>query len=830
MCYIVYIFRKLIEAHYSRGSMVKSFIKIAVFILFFIAFVFPQSVAAKEEIDISVQYGIDGKVQIGKGFPMEITLTNKGEDLSGDLVIYSNPNYRSEGNIVVPIELPTGEEKVVNVSIPGQVENYYSNPQSSKNSLIRFYKGGWKDGEEIKGAMGKKVNPSFFPENRLVLGVLSDSPDSLNYLKLSKYNAESIELITLKEDDIPNDATGLEMFDVLLINDFNLSTVSTEKQHALKNWVRSGGHLMLGSTPGLSQQLGELQNLSLLHIDDQTSFDDLKFFATAENENNPSFSQVDIMTGEVSEHTKVVYADHSLPMVMNKSFGLGEVTQFSFNVGSETLATWELYPAWWEDILQKTVDKFTNGQQYMMEELSDQFGNIVNSFPSSFLPVTALIVLFSVYLILLIPGLYFLLKRLDKRENSWWIIPSVAIIVSVVIFLVGAKNRIAGSQTSDVSILSIDDAGIASGYGAVSILTNSGGEYPLNISPRGFNPFPLTTDYNYDELNLNHAMVEKGQEHTKITFNNVEYWSIRSAIGAIPSIDTGKLVADLKVDNQKLVGTINSALSMDIEEAFLLSGSNAYSLGEIKAGAPTEVSVNTEKSDIPLSAPRSDAANSIYQGAASGMYGQSAPDNKESLDEWKKQELLRMMLAYEIHQQNLNQPLIVGFSTDSIISIEMDKKQSNSGSQTLITQAVDITSSFEGDFTLTEEKLQTAISILEGVNADIIHNGLPEGENLLVVEPGKYQITYQLPEQMKINNVSIHKLQVKLSQEDTAFSIFNVEKGEFLPLEDRSMVFEENAHEFLAEDGSIVLSFEKSGSSNPEVRVPAVSLEGEYKK
>lgn len=798
--------------------------------LFFITLVFPQYVAANEGIDISFQYGIDGKVQIGKGFPMEITLTNKGADLSGDLVIYSDPNYQSQGNIVVPLELPTGEEKVVNVSIPGHSDNFYHNPQSNKYSFIRFYKGGWEDGEEIKLSAGKNFTPGFFPENRLVLGVLSDSPDSLNYLKLSKYNAEPIELITLEEENLPTDSTGLEMFDVLLINDYNLSTVSVEKQQALKNWVRSGGHLMLGSAPGLPQQLGELQNLSLLHINGQTSFDNLNFFAKKENKKNPSFSQVEIMTGEMLENTKVIYSDHSLPMVMNKSFGLGEVTQFSFNVGSETLVSWELYPDWWGDVLQKTVDKFTNGQQYMMEELSGQFGNIVNSFPSSFLPMTALIVLFILYLILLIPGLYFLLKKLDKRESSWWIIPSVAIIVSTAIFLVGAKDRIAGSQTSDVSILSIDDTGTASGYGAVSILTNSGGKYALNVSPRGFNPFPLNNDYNYDEPNLNYAMVEKGQEQTKITFNDVEYWSIRSATGEIPSIDTGKLTADLKIENQKLVGTINSSLSMDLEEAFLLSGSNAYSLGEIKAGATAEVSVEMEKSDTLLSVPRINVANAIYPGVANAMYGQSAPDSKESLDEWKRQELLRMMLSYEIHQQNINQPLLAGFSTDSMISIEMDKKQSNSGSQTLITQAVEITSSFEGNFALTEENLQTDISILEGVNAGIIHNGLWEGENLVVVEPGKYQLIYQLPEQMKINDISIHKLQIKLSQGDTAFSIFNAKKGKFLPLDDRSVVFEKNAHEFLSEDGSIVLSFEKSSTSNPEVRVPAISLEGEYKK
>lgn len=801
------------------------------FIILFIALIIPQHVSAEEKVDISFQYGIDGKVQMGKGFPLEIMLTNKGSDLSGDLVIFANPNYRTQGNVVVPVELPQGEEKTVRVSVPGHGDNFYHNQQSNKDSFIRFYKGGWEEGEEVKLSTDKTFRPGYFPENRLVMGVLSDSPDSLNYLKLTKYNAESVEFISLEETDLPEDSTGFEIFDVLLINDFNISTISKEKQDALKSWVRSGGHLMLGSSPGLTQQLGELKDLTVLHISGETSFDNLNFFSENLNDDKPSFSQVEIMTGDIAEKAKVYYSDHSLPMVMNKSFGIGEVTQFAFNVGSQTLSSWDSYPLFWEDVLQKTVDTDIHGQQrYVMEELSSQLGNIVNAFPSSFLPLTALIVLFIVYLILLIPGLYFLLKKLDKRESSWWIIPAVAVIASAAIFLVGAKDRIAGSQTSDVSILSIDNTGTASGYGAVSVLTNSGGDYTLNVSPGGFNPFPLSKDNSYNELNLNDAMVEKGQEQTKVTFNAVEYWSIRSAAGDIPSIVTGKLSTDLKVENQQLIGTINSSLSIDLQEAFLLTGAKAYPLGEIKAGSTVEVSEELNKSGTLISAPRQNIASSVFPGISNPVYGQGGPDSKDSLDEWKQQELLNLMMSHEIHQKNLNQPLLAGFSTDSMISIEMDNRKSKSASQTLITQAVEITSLLEGDFTLSDKDLQKDVSILEGANANIFHNGMQGGENFVAVEAGKYQMTYQLPDQMEIDKISLNKLQIKFSQGDAAFSILNAENGEYMALEDSSITFEENAHEFLSGDGSIVLSFEKTGMENPEVRIPAISLEGEYTK
>ncbi|PAV29412.1 hypothetical protein CIL05_11125 [Virgibacillus profundi] len=811
----------------------KSYIRLFIFISILICLIIPQSVSAEENIDISIEYGIDGKVQIGKGFPMTITLTNQSEDLSGDLVIFSNPNYSTQGNIVVPVELPKGEEKKIKVSVPGHGDNfYYQQQQSNKDSFIRFYKGGWEEGKELKLSSDKKFNPGFFPENRLVMGVLSDSPDSLNFLKLTKYNAEAIEFITLEEDDLSNDAIGLEMFDVLLINDYNLSNISVEKQKAVKNWIRSGGHLMIGSNPGLSQQLGEINELSLLHINDQTSFDDLNFLSTAEDEQTPSFSKVEIVTGDVVENSKVQYAEDSLPMVLNKSFGLGEVTQFAFNVGSQTLSTWEPYSVWWGDVLQKTVDKDIHGQQrYMMEDLSNQMGNIVNAFPSSFLPLTVLIVLFVIYLAFLIPGLYFILKKFDKRESSWWIIPTVALITTICIFIVGAKDRIAGSQTNDISVLAIDDTGLASGYGAVSILTNSGGDYALTVKPKGFNPFPLSNDFRYDDMKLDYAMIEKGQEQTKLTFNDVEYWSIRSAAGDIQSIDMGKLTSDLKIENQQLVGKVNSSLSLDLDEAFLLSGGKAYSLGGINAGESTDVSLELDKSDTLVSAPRSTVISSVFPGASNSVYGSGGgPANQEGLSDWKKQELLNIMLNHKIHQSNLNQPLIAGFTNDSMINVEMDKKQADSTSLTLITQAVEVIPSLDGDFTLTEKTLQTDFSVLEGTNANILHNGMVEGDNFVAVEAGKYQLTYRLPDQIKKDDLNINKLELNLPQTSSAaFSIFNAEKDKFLPLDDRSFTVEENANEFLSEDGSIVIVFEKANMDNPEVRVPAISLEGAYK-
>lgn len=823
-----------------RGYFVKQYIRLFILTILFVCLFIPMNVLADDHVTISIDYGINGKIQVGKGFPMTITLTNQGESFSGDLVIFSRPNYETLGDIVIPVELPKGDKKTFQVSIPGNADHFVYQSQQQRQDFIRLYKGDWKNGEVVKLYGNKKFSPSIFPENRLVVGVLSDIPDTLNFLKLTKFNGEPIEFLSIKEQDLPNDAKGFEVFDVLVINDYHVANLSSKKQQALKNWVRSGGHLMIGSNPALKEQLGDVVDLSLLTITNQKIFEKLNFLTT-KTDKLPSFKNVEIMTGDVNDKAKVLYTDHSLPVVINKGFGLGEVTQFAFNIGSATLTNWEPYSAWWEEVLRTTVDKDKNGppQRFQVEQMYSQLRNIAEAFPSSFLPLTALIVLFIVYLLFLVPGLYLILKRLDKREYSWWIIPSVALLSSMIIFAVGAKDRITGSQLNDVSVLTIDDTGMASGYGVVSVLTNSGGDYSFTVKPSEFKSFPMSSRQNSPEATtFDYAMVENGQEQTKITFNDVEYWSIRSFIGDIYATQIGMLTPQLKIENNKLIGTITSSLQFDLNEAYLLSGNMSYELGVIKAGETKKISIDLKNENLGnlLSAPHLTGASSIYPGFNQPPYGYHAggPVDKDNLKEWKKYQLLNTTLNEGIYQKDLNQPLIAGFTNDSLINVKLNNKKSHSESLTLVTQATSVTPSMSGAFTLTEHGMQPDLTIAEGSSGGIHHNGLLSGENFIAIEEGKYLLTYQFPEQMNMDHVDLRKIKLTMPQGNEAmFSLLNTKSNQFIALDENQtqIAFEEHAaNEFLSKKGTITLMIEKNNQNNPEVRLPSIHLEGEYKK
>ncbi|GGA62027.1 hypothetical protein [Ornithinibacillus halotolerans] len=806
-----------------------------VLILFCICLVIlPIVVTAEEQLEVHITYGIDGKVKKGKGFPVTVKVQNNGESVSGDLVFYSSPSYDSVGNVVVPVEFPKGEETTVAVSIPG-LNDYYFGSQGTTQTYVRFYEGSWEEGKEVTLKGNTKTRPSFLPEQRIVIGALTNDPDSLNALKTLRYKGESVEFFHITKDNVANDAMGLGLFDVIVLNNYQIASLSDEQIDAIYNWTTSGGHLMIGSDPFL-QQHNRLKDMLLMEIKEQASFSDLNFLKLSEDEELPNFENLEIHSGDIVDDVHVIYSDHSLPMVLNKTFGLGEVTQFAFNLSSESITKWENYSNWLSQVFQQTVDvNYYGHNNYMRDDLTYRFQNVAQMYPSLFIPVQPLVILFIIYLIVLIPALYFLLKKLDKREIAWIIIPAVAVLSSIAIFIVGAKDRIGGSQINHVNLIAIDENGKGNGFGAFSVLTSSGGDYPLTIKSNSFDAFPINQYSSYESESMRQLpMVEKGRQQTLITYQDVEYWSIRSALGPIKSLETGELDTDLWVENNQLIGSVTSNLSFDLEDAYLLSGSKAYELGPIQAGETISVDIKLDSNNVQdiIGAPRSNLANKVIPGYYNQGYGgMSEPKGKNSIEEWKKYELLDSSLYFDLQPTDKKQPIIAGFTKDKLVDITLDKSLKKYNSLSVVTQGVhvDIRSLQGGEFKLSRDEMRPELSILSNNQGFIHHNGLMYDDNFASVDQGEYQLVYQLPVEMNLDHITITKLRVTHPiSADTEFSIYQPETGEFVLLDGSQTTLEEDVSSYISEEGKIIITFVKTGMTNPDVTIPMLEVEGVY--
>ena len=57
----------------------------------------------------------------------------------------------------------------------------------------------------------------------------------------------SSRVITMDEESFPSDERGLELFNVLVINDFNTEHLSEDQVSAIWKWIEKGGTLLIGT-------------------------------------------------------------------------------------------------------------------------------------------------------------------------------------------------------------------------------------------------------------------------------------------------------------------------------------------------------------------------------------------------------------------------------------------------------------------------------------------------------------------------------------------------------------------------------------------------------
>ncbi|MGA9289447.1 MAG: hypothetical protein WBV93_14005 [Anaerobacillus sp.] len=772
----------------------------------------PGITEAATSIQVKTEIGIDGKAQIGKGFPVEITLQNNGESVKGDLIISSSKGYSSGHNQVIPVELQADEKKTLDVSVGGFGEHIQqSSSPSVKPQHIAFYEGGYEQGDKVKLTGDLDLTPSFLPYDRLIIGVLSNQQDAFNAIKLAKINGSSPEIFQLSS--VYESSEAMEVFDMLLINDYNVANFSEKEQTAISEWVKKGGKLVVGTSPGVEQRLGNLASMLPMKPTTQKELNQFELLSTKKP---LKLSDFNVSTGELSDNADIIYKQDDTPLVLKENFGMGKVIQLAYDPASKELVEWDKNGVLWENLIHNNVNKGSYGYESFDEMLSQLTYN-TELFPSSTFSISLLSLLFVLYLVVVVPVLYFILKKKDKREWGWWIIPSLALLTSVGIYMTGAKDRLEGSQSNEAMIYKVAENGRASGFGATSILTNGSGDYSVSFTGDDLSVSPkenFNGDVDYQQL----PFKEETSDGERITFQNVEYWSTRSAMIQTPDVEMGLLKADLSISKNKLSGTISNKMDMDLTNMYLLSGANAYSLGQLGAGDEMNVSVDGVQNSV-MGSPTSNAAQKAFPHAQNS--------NNTTSKNWKEFSLLDFLLMNNLLDQKDSMPVLIGYTTNSIINSEINGKEPKRNSLNLIALPVGVTTSKDGAFAIGGDDLLPEVESLEG-GEPVYMDPIQNGENWIDLGAGVYEFTYELPQSLREGNVNYSDMTIRFDSLNTDSEIYLMKKDKKeVKLEKESQTFTKNISNYI-DSGKIVIQVEQSSNYNREFVIPRVSLKGEF--
>ncbi|MDM5351269.1 hypothetical protein QUF65_10245 [Lysinibacillus sphaericus] len=782
-------------------------------VMLMMSFLLPSTQAqAAAPLEVKATAGISGKAKYQSVVPLQVTVKNNGADFSGDMAINSSNSYEAASALVVPIDIAAGEEKTFTFYLDGLADNGYSDAD-----LFAFYEGNIEKGKKIAYKGTKRLQSNFLDPTSTFVYTLTDKSDRLSaLLRLSSFvpqnNVEIFNINQLKDYTFPEDEQGLAMANVIVVDEVAIADLAQKQQEALLKWVQDGGTLLLGATDQVDATAGVFKDYLPMSLSQETT--------SISAETLTKLSGGGIFTQPISIHTATnlegslpVLTENNVVLASKKKIGGGEIIQTAFSLGDQPLASMDGYAA----LLAKMIEIQSISQHGMMnqgqsplDQISYELRNINELFPSFEVSVSYMLIVIILYIIIIGPVLYFVLKKVDKREHAWWIIPVFSIVLSIGLFIVGAKDRIVQPQVQQSAFYKVNEDSSLNGYYVESILTNRSGDFIVNadknttaVAMRNYNNFTGTVGDLHES-----SYIKENANGSTLTLRDLNYWSVQSFGGKTSAQNIGKMDVDITLKNEKLTGTIKNNFPFELKDVTLISGVKEVKLGDIKANGTLQV--DKELKTTVLQKP------SVFNN-----YNYSYPSQKDEVDPMRVERMKTLALPLV---ENDRQPILTAWTDQAIVGAELETS-ANMSPITMLVQPFKGKVELSGPFTMKRNNFTYSLNSL---SASGYFDKIDEELNNWYLSDGLYELTMAMPDQFmdaveSLNELTISNKDVKRMQ----LSIWNNATNMYEPLVDTKQVFTDNIKNFINQDSEVRLEIKYGPDPTGEqTKLPEIELKG----
>lgn len=796
--------------------MIKKNAFIVIFIVLISFFFHIDNASAAPKLEVKAEVGVSNKIKYNTPLPLKLTVTNNGSAFSGDLVIDAAESYAVGSGLVYPLDIAEGETKTIQLYLNGLSDDYmYTNNQQL--SLFYFYEGGIENGKLIDYTGSKNVRPQYLDQFGTFIFTLTENSDRLTaFSRLSQNPPTPIEVLHLnqiKNFEFPTDSKGLEMADILAIDEINLSDLSEDAQQAILEWVQQGGTLLIGASDQVEASVGMFKEYLPLTISTERALVSKESLKKLSNGGN--FTEgIEVYQAKEKEDSIRVLADGDTILASATKIGSGRIIQTTFSLGDQPLSGMAGYSKLLDSIVKIPSSVNANiGYAYggnFNDYLPNEVGSVNELFPSFEVSTPILVMIIVIYILFIGPILYFILKRKDKREHAWWVIPIVSVALSICMFVFGAKDRLLQSQIQQSAFYKVNADNSLKGYYVESILTNRDGN------------FTFTTDNNTTAVatrNMNtmggpstERLHEKSyvKEHANgltMSLRNLNYWSVQSIIGETNIPNAGNMDIQLKIVDGTIQGTIKNNFPFKLKDVAIWSGTREIKLGDIKANGTLQVS-ETIKGSI-LVAPST--ANNNY----------STPQKKKDLLPIRI-EKLKYGASNLIEDEQL--PAITAWTEEALVGIELDGNAKVSPVSYII-QTFKPDVKLSGEFTLDKDTLE---EIVEPKSQYGYMELMNEQANEWFLEDGEYDYNVSIPKELLDGNAKWTEINVTNKDINRLeLAIWNVESSQYEDITNKSTTLNKNLEQYISTDGQVkvLLRFSDNQKGTPVV-LPEVQIKG----
>lgn len=381
-----------------------------------------QEVLPAPDLVLEVAVAFEGNYLPGRWLPLTVRLTNTGADRVVQ-VRASVPADADQRAYMQVVDLPQGAQKQVLLYLPLRDVARLATVQ-----VVPVVAGAPLRDQVLAEAL-VDLRPRV--EERL-LGIISDQPLQLALPARQDIAAFPFVVLPLTVAELPDDPRGLDSLTLLLLHDADTSTLTPAQQQALLGWVARGGHLLIGGGSENQRTLAGLPPaLQPATLGMPQPLDTRLLRLIIGGAEVPTLNGVQLAALPPAQP----FGAPDAPLLMQRSYGAGLVTQLAFSPLQRSLQRWDAAPAFWNWLLRPA--RLYDGR-YGIEADPDSLQNpplaeAAASLPASNLPFS--LPLFGVllaYLLLVGPLLAVLLARLDRQPLTWLLVPLLAVLVLLV--------------------------------------------------------------------------------------------------------------------------------------------------------------------------------------------------------------------------------------------------------------------------------------------------------------------------------------------------------------------------------------------------------------
>ena len=403
------------------------------------------------------------------------------------------------------------------------------------------------------------------------------------------------------------------------------------RRSALEQWVAQGGHLVVcvaGNAANVAnRQTFPLEPLLPAVVDPVdtakavalTGLGDFINREVPREERRDKSARVAVLTAPMAKLTprgtaRVLVSEPGVgtPAIVYGAYGLGRVTLLAFDVDQGPFVEWENRHDLWTALLDlKSADRERARRwDYVAVDVGESLANNLEQFGDVTVVSFSWVALFIlIYILLIGPVDYFILKKVVKRlELTWITFPTLVLTVSVVAYFVAYYLKGDEIRINKIDVVDVDvGRQRAVGSTFLSIFSPRLQNYDVTLRPQGLGtltkdtlamswlPRPGAGARGMDRSqtpDLFRRAYYYADDGSRLIDVPIQVWAMKSLMGRWQTqLETGAPLIRHTLRESKLLitGTVTSLLSQPLRQARLVYRDGLWDLGTLEPGKPVAV-------------------------------------------------------------------------------------------------------------------------------------------------------------------------------------------------------------------------------------------------